>query len=114
MSSVCLIDTSIFLNLLDVPYCNEARAAVAEDFATFVEAGCSFLLPMATILETGNHIAQNGDGNLRRKTAQRFVFAVNGSAVCLCREGCLFWRSPLEARGVSTDRRNSVVDRHIP
>lgn len=79
MSSVCLIDTSIFLNLLDVPYCNEARAEVAEDFATLVEAGCSFLLPMSTILETGNHIAQNGDGNLRRETAQRFVFAVKGA-----------------------------------
>jgi hypothetical protein len=70
MSSVCLIDTSIFLNLLDVPYCNESMAEVVEEFKTFVEAGCTFLLPMATILETGNHIAQNGDGNLRRKTAQ--------------------------------------------
>jgi hypothetical protein len=79
MSSVCLIDTSIFLNLLDVPYCNESRLEVAEDFATFAEAGCSFLLPMATILETGNHIAQNGDGNLRRETAQRFVLAVKGA-----------------------------------
>jgi hypothetical protein len=28
---------------------------------------------MATILETGNHIAQNGDGRMRRKTAKRFV-----------------------------------------
>ncbi|MHC5720416.1 MAG: hypothetical protein ACYTX0_52420, partial [Nostoc sp.] len=28
---------------------------------------------MATILETGNHIAQNGDGTMRRKTAKRFV-----------------------------------------
>ena len=79
MSSVCLIDTSIFLNLLDVPYCNESRAEVAQDFETFAEAGCSFLLPMATILETGNHIAQNGDGNLRRETAQRFVLAVKGA-----------------------------------
>ncbi|MFQ3614565.1 MAG: type II toxin-antitoxin system VapC family toxin [Cyanobacteriota bacterium] len=79
MSSVCLIDTSIFLNLLNVPYCNESNAEVTADFATFVEAGCIFLLPMATILETGNHIAQNGDGNLRRKTAQRFVTAVKGA-----------------------------------
>lgn len=79
MSSVCLIDTSIFLNLLDVPYCNESRAKVAQDFVTFTEAGCSFLLPMATILETGNHIAQNGDGNLRRETAKRFVLAVKGA-----------------------------------
>lgn len=79
MSSVCLIDTSIFLNLLDVPHCNESRAEVAQDFETFAEVGCSFLLPMATILETGNHIAQNGDGNLRRETAQRFVLAVKGA-----------------------------------
>ena len=28
---------------------------------------------MATIFETGNHIAQNGDGNLRRKCAESFV-----------------------------------------
>ncbi|WOD37333.1 hypothetical protein [Nodosilinea sp. E11] len=34
---------------------------------------------MATILETGNHIAQNGDGNLRRETAQRFVLAIKGA-----------------------------------
>lgn len=79
MSSVCLIDTSIFLNMLDVPNCNESRAEIAEDFKTFAEAGCTFLLPMATILETGNHIAQNGDGNLRRETAERFVAAVKGA-----------------------------------
>lgn len=33
-----------------------------------------------TTLETGNHIAQNGDGNLRRETTQRFVFAVKGAS----------------------------------
>ena len=31
------------------------------------------LLPMSAILETGNHIGQNGDGRQRRKAAQRFV-----------------------------------------
>jgi hypothetical protein len=31
---------------------------------------------MATIIETGNHIAQNGDGTMRRETALRFVKAV--------------------------------------
>jgi hypothetical protein len=79
MSSICLIDTSILLNLLNVPNRNESREIVRQDFATYVSAGCTFLLPMATILETGNHIAQNGDGNLRRKTAQRFVEAVQGT-----------------------------------
>jgi len=73
MSSICLIDTSIFLELLNVPNYNQHRASVLADFQTYAQAGCTFLLPMATILETGNHIAQNGDGTMRRKTAIRFV-----------------------------------------
>jgi hypothetical protein len=58
MSSICLIDTSIFLELLNVPNYNQHRASVLEDFKTYSQAGCTFLLPMATILETGNHIAR--------------------------------------------------------
>jgi len=73
MSSICLIDTSIFLNLLNVPNCNQNHDSVLQDFQTYIEAGCIFILPMATILETGNHIAQNGDGTIRRKTALRFI-----------------------------------------
>ncbi|MCC2693462.1 hypothetical protein [Nodularia sp. LEGE 04288] len=76
MSSICLIDTSVFLNLLNVPNCNQNQTSVLEDFKTYWDSGCTFLLPMATILETGNHIAQNGDGTMRRKTALRFVKAV--------------------------------------
>ena len=70
MSSICLIDTSVFLNILNVPRCNEDRM---QNFKEYIELGCTFLLPMATILETGNHIAQNGDGTIRRKTAIHFV-----------------------------------------
>jgi hypothetical protein len=73
MSSICLIDTSIFLEILNVPNYNQRRASVLEDYQTYFQSGCTFLLPMATILETGNHIAQNGDGTMRRKTAKRFV-----------------------------------------
>lgn len=44
----------------------------------------SFIIPMATIIETGNHIAQNGDGTIRRKTAQKFyncvMQTINGDA----------------------------------
>lgn len=76
MNSICLIDTSIFLNLLDVPSRNESKEIIFQNFQEYIEAGCIFLLPMATILETGNHIAQNGDGNIRRKTASLFVKAV--------------------------------------
>lgn len=76
MSSICLIDTSIFLEFLNIPNFNQNREAVMQEFRDYIELGCTFLLPMATILETGNHIAQNGDGRMRRKSAENFVEAV--------------------------------------
>lgn len=79
MSSVCIIDTSVFLNLLNVPGRNQAIEAIRRSFAEYVELGATFILPMATIIETGNHIAQNGDGGTRRQTAQRFCDAVKGA-----------------------------------
>ncbi len=79
MSVVCLIDTSIFLNLLNVPNRNQDTKTVVADFKTYSESLATFILPMATILETGNHIAQNGDGGTRRQTAQRFCEAVIGA-----------------------------------
>lgn len=73
MNSICIIDTSIFLNILDVPSRNNDKERVIRDFEEYIQSEqVSFFLPMATVLETGNHIAQNGDGNVRRKTAQRF------------------------------------------
>jgi hypothetical protein len=84
MSSICLIDTSIFVEILDVPKYNQHRASVLKDYLTYAQSDCTFLLPMATILETGNYIAQNGDGTMRRKTALRFIeevkAAFNGDA----------------------------------
>lgn len=79
MSSVCLIDTSVFLNFLNVPNRNQERESVLQDYQMYIESGCIFLLPMATIIETGNHIAQNGDGTIRRKTALRFVAEVKAA-----------------------------------
>ncbi|WP_253650330.1 hypothetical protein [Vibrio sp. Y29_XK_CS5] len=79
MSSVCIIDTSVFLNLLNVPRKNQDKETVISSFQDYVELGVTFILPMATIIETGNHIAQNGDGGIRRKTAERFCSAVKGA-----------------------------------
>lgn len=79
MNSICLIDTSVFVNLLNVPGLNQQAERVGADFVEYVDNGCTFILPMATILETGNHITQNGDGRLRRQTAQRFCAAVQAA-----------------------------------
>jgi hypothetical protein len=76
---VCIIDTSIFMSILDVPGRNQYREKVGKDFEEFAGNNCTFILPMATIVETGNHIAQQGDGRVRRDTALRFVTAVKAS-----------------------------------
>jgi hypothetical protein len=79
MSAICIIDTSIFLNLLNVPNRNNQQKEVDQDFLEYVELGATFVLPMATIVETGNHIAQNGDGGTRRASAQRFCEQVGAA-----------------------------------
>jgi hypothetical protein len=84
MSSICLIDTSVFVSLLNVPNHNQDHQSVMDNYKTYAELGCIFLLPMATIIETGNHIARSGNGDVRRQTAERFVkevkAAFNGEA----------------------------------
>lgn len=42
----------------------------------YIRQRFTLLLPMTTIIETGNHIAHNGDGQIRRRTAQAFQRAV--------------------------------------
>ena len=79
MGEICLIDTSIFLNLLNVPNRNNERSKISEDFVEYTELEVQFILPMATIIETGNHIAQNGDGGTRRDTAKRFCQQVRAA-----------------------------------
>lgn len=73
MSAIVLLDTSIYLNILNVPGNNQDRAAVLDDFAVKIDAGDCFLLPFATILETGNHIADLPDGGKRRAYAEVLV-----------------------------------------
>ena len=79
MSSLCIIDTSVFTNILNVSNRNQEKDVISEEFNEYVELDCQFILPMATIIETGNHIAQNGNGHARRKSAEHFVTAVQGA-----------------------------------
>lgn len=82
MGSIVLLDTSIYLNVLDVTGFNQDRDEVGRQFTNKVKGGDSFLLPMATIWETGNHIARLATGGERRRYAQRLVtdatMAMNG------------------------------------
>lgn len=71
--SVCLVDTSILCEILQVPNLCGSSEEVLTELETKVRDRESLLLPMSTILETGNHIGQNGDGRQRRAAAERFV-----------------------------------------
>jgi hypothetical protein len=73
MSSVCLIDTSILCELLNVPKISSRHMECVGLLEQKIEAGEILLLPMVTIFETGNHIGQNGDGAQRWRTARLFV-----------------------------------------
>jgi len=73
MKSIALIDTTIFCNVLNIPNRNQACENVRAQLRTYAEDHVTLLLPMATIVETGNHIAQIKHGRLRRIKAEHFV-----------------------------------------
>lgn len=67
---VVIVDTSVLLNLLDVPQHNDHRDVVSREFEEFVETEARLLLPLATVFQTGNHIADLADGGNRRRYAR--------------------------------------------
>lgn len=82
--TICLVDTSIFCNLLEVPGRCQNKQRVVDELEQKIGEGWSLLLPLAAIVETGNHIAQCANGDLRRNAARRFVkqvrMAIEGEA----------------------------------
>lgn len=73
MSDLVIVDTSIFLNVLAVPGFDQNRELVLNEFGNLVRKGDMFFLPMATIWETGDHIADLDNGNRRREYAQKLL-----------------------------------------
>lgn len=71
--NVHFIDTSVFVNILDIKNMNENRSEIMKELLEMVKNKTEVLiLPFATIIESGNHIAHQTDGNQRRQTAERF------------------------------------------
>lgn len=73
MSEIVLVDTSVLMNALDVRGFNQRRTEVLEEFESLIEEGAHLFLPMAAVLEAGNHIAQLANGRIRRSTAELFA-----------------------------------------
>jgi len=76
MPDVVIVDSSILLNLFDVPGFNQSRNDVFERFRRLVSAGHLFLLPIAAVFETGDHLADLSDGRELRRHAQRFQSSI--------------------------------------
>jgi len=72
MSAIYIVDTSVLLNILDVPGRNQDRETVFAEFKGRIQAGDRFQLPIAAIIETGNHIASISNGAHRRRYAEKF------------------------------------------
>ena len=93
MRRVHFVDTSILCCLLQIPnYCQEDYAAVETEFKRIANDSEALLLPVACILEAGNHIAHISDGGVRRKIALEFAdylrdTADNQAPWSLCRTG---------------------------
>jgi hypothetical protein len=87
MSTTCFIDTSILCNLLPVPGRDQSKEEVREEFRQLKNSRTSFVLPVTTIIETGNHIAQLSDGHERRTAADTLTKMIK-----LMTEGKAPWR----------------------
>lgn len=72
-AAVRIVDTSVLCNILRVPTMDQAGERAEHELREALRQGDVLLLPIAVIYETGNHIAQNGDGRVRRNVARAFV-----------------------------------------
>lgn len=82
--TICIVDTSVLCNVLNVPGRNDHRDVTLRTLGEYLERQFTLLLPLAAVYETGTHIAHLPDGRLRRRSAHRFADevtrAVRGSA----------------------------------
>lgn len=62
MRDVYFIDTSVLLNILSVPNRNQCESQIKNELMEYVRRNVVLILPLATIIETGNHIAHIDNG----------------------------------------------------
>lgn len=70
--NVKFIDTSVMLNLLEVPEKCSDSSLVKEQWKECLAKKDVLIMPLATIIETGNHIAHITNGYARREIAAKF------------------------------------------
>lgn len=65
MAEVVFVDTSVLLNLLDVPGKNGDRDSVTAEFKRMASDDAVLVIPIAAVIEVGNHIAHLSSGRQR-------------------------------------------------
>jgi hypothetical protein len=83
---VVLVDTSIFMNTLDVPGWNQHRTEILKEIEFLEDREVNLLLPFGVVFEAGTHISRLRDGRLRRTYAEIF-----GAQVVAALEGRAPW-----------------------
>lgn len=74
------VDTSVLLELLDVPGKAQRRAEVLAGLRARVAERRDLVLPTATVIETGNHVQHIAEGVRRRACAEEFAGMLEDSA----------------------------------
>jgi hypothetical protein len=80
LPEVRFVDTSVLCDLLAVPGKCQQQHSVRDELQRLIEDRVQLVLPIATVIETGNHIAQAADGRSRRACAERFVALLRETA----------------------------------
>lgn len=73
MREVYFMDTSILVNILQIPGMSQCQERVMEDLKDYISRRAVLILPLATIIETGNHIAHISNGDIRLKCAKKMA-----------------------------------------
>ena len=69
---VYFVDTTVLCNLLPVPGRDQHRVEVIAELSEKLASGSTLILPVAAVVEVGNHIAGLANGHARRRTAELF------------------------------------------
>ena len=72
MSTVHFIDTSVLVELLNIPNMNANHAQVKAEYQQLAVNQDIFVLPIATLVETGNHIGQIKNSSIRYDISGKF------------------------------------------
>jgi hypothetical protein len=80
MSDIVIVDTNVVVCLLNIPgEDTERRSQVIEEYRQCMHRKDFLVLPVATIIETGNHVARCGDGWRIAKRFAEFVRRISST-----------------------------------